>query len=498
MYRLPLFRSLRSIAPLLIAAALAFLLTACDDDPVSAPGDDDSDPEDPDVSVTASVSIDPEMPEVGDEVTLDGSASSVEGADNLTFEWNLITPDGSDAEIDDPTAETVTFEADVAEDYTVELEVSAERAGETSIDTASETLEVIDLLGLAEAIHAETDAPGVVIGAATPDARYIHGVGAVGPNRNETPTEDTIFQIASISKVLTGIALADMVAEGTVALDQPASELLPDSLSAFGADGEFVTLEHLATHTSGLPRLPDNLNPDDDSNLYADYEEEDLMTFIESVELETTPGDAFQYSNVGSGLLGHLLEQADARAYGDLVSERVAGPLDMDDLYRDPSDVPVDRLAMGVDSSGDPLPPWEFDVLAGAAAFLASITDLLNLGEAAVDPSQTPIEEALNKAQDVRFVLEEDVAWGLGWSIFEVDGRTLLWHDGATYSYGSGLLVDPERGYVAAVLVNGTPINNSWDPLSLAAPILEELSSDEDGAALTIDDQDLPSSEIVP
>ena len=335
-----------------------------------------------------------------------------------------------------------------------------------------------DADSLAEAYHAETEAPGLVVGAATPDTQHVHGAGTVGPEREAVPTERTVYQIGSVTKVFTGLALANMAAEGTVALDQPVSGRLPDSLSTLTAGEAPVTLEHLATHTSGLARLPDNLDPEDQTNPYAGYGEEELMAFVESAELEAGPGEAYEYSNAGAGLLGHLLERADDRPYGEVVRERIAEPLGLEDLYREPSEAPDERLARGIGGFfNEPLPPWEFDALAGAGALFGSVADLLRLGEAAAAPGETALGEALRKAQEPRFEPEDGPAVGLGWHVLEVEGREVLWHNGQTGSFGSALAVDPERGHVAVALVS-----SSTDPTPLVLEILEELPLGRDGA----------------
>ncbi len=128
---------------LTIVLITALIFMGCDDSVV----DPDPDP-DPDVTVSASFTVDPDNPRSGDEVTLDGSGSTVQEADELSFEWDLTTPDGSEAVIDNPNAEVTHFEADVGGIYDITLEVSAEDA----VDTATEEVDVLEVEELSDEI----------------------------------------------------------------------------------------------------------------------------------------------------------------------------------------------------------------------------------------------------------------------------------------------------------------------------------------------------------
>src|SRR5208283_4407870 len=115
---------------------------------------------------------------------------------------------------------------------------------------------------------------------------------------------DTVFEIGSITKVFTALLLADMAQRGEVALTDPVSKYLPKGVKMPGRNGHAIMLQDLATHTSGLPRLPSNMKPKDFMNPYADYTPELLYQFLSSYELPRDPGSKWEYSNLGAGLLG--------------------------------------------------------------------------------------------------------------------------------------------------------------------------------------------------
>src|SRR5690606_27539378 len=115
-----------------------------------------------------------------------------------------------------------------------------------------------------------------------------------------------IYEIGSVTKALTGLLLADLIERKLVAADDPAQKFLPEGLTMPIAGDKPITLEHLSTHTSGLPRLPSNFAPADPADPYADYTQERMFDFLKSHKLRRAPGK-HEYSNYGAALLGQLL-----------------------------------------------------------------------------------------------------------------------------------------------------------------------------------------------
>jgi CubicO group peptidase (beta-lactamase class C family) len=199
--------------------------------------------------------------------------------------------------------------------------------------------------------------------------------------------EKTLFEIGSITKLLTALLLSDMANRGEVRLDEPVAELLPAGTRVPVRDGKAITLRDLASHYSGLPRVATNGDPPDrPGGPYAAYSAEKLYQFLASHELTRTPGDSFEYSNVGAGLLGHaLVLRAGASGYESLIRARILGPLRMDDtVIAIPSRLAA-NVASGHDDSLEPTSDWTFDVLAGTGAFRSTLSDLLRFMDAVCD-----------------------------------------------------------------------------------------------------------------
>ena len=160
---------------------------------------------------------------------------------------------------------------------------------------------------LVDRIDVQHQSVGIVIGVIAPEGRRVIAYGHLEKGDSRPLNGDTIFEIGSVTKVFTSLLLADMVQRGEVALDDPVAKYLPPEVRMPERNGRSITLVDLSTHTSGLPRLPANLNPKDLNNPYADYSVEQLYQFLSGYQLTRDIGSRYEYSNLGGGLLGHVL-----------------------------------------------------------------------------------------------------------------------------------------------------------------------------------------------
>jgi CubicO group peptidase (beta-lactamase class C family) len=267
--------------------------------------------------------------------------------------------------------------------------------------------------------------------------------------------DQTVFEIGSVSKVFTTTLLAEMVIAGEVALDDPISEFLPDSVRAPSRNGRQITLLDLATSSSGLPRLPDDFTPADPTNPYADYEVRHLYAFLSGYMLTRDPGASYEYSNLGMGLLGHLLALRAGMSYEDLVIRRILTPLGMRDTRITLTPAMSGRLATGHGADLEVVGNWDIAVLAGAGGWRSTTTDMLRFLAAAVTPPPGSLGRALRMAMEPRRPAGSPVLRiGLGWQVLERNGQRIVWHNGETGGYHSFLGLDPASGANVVVLAN--------------------------------------------
>ncbi len=134
-----------------------------------------------------------------------------------------------------------------------------------------------------------------------------HGYGRKSAADASAPNESSVFEIGSVTKAFTGILLAEMSGRGELALDDPLQKHLPGEVKLRQAGDEPVRLVHLATQHSGLARMPLNFQPADAGNPFADYTAERLYDYLNNTKPSDKPGEKYEYSNLGVGLLGHVL-----------------------------------------------------------------------------------------------------------------------------------------------------------------------------------------------
>ena len=248
--------------------------------------------------------------------------------------------------------------------------------------SAAEIVDPAKVAALAKPLADEGWVYGLAIGLVNENGTQFLAYGHTNEQNAAPPAADTLFEIGSISKVFTGLMLAEMVERNQVALDEPVAKLLGDSMKIPERGERPITLVDLATHSSGLPRLPTNLTPKDMTNPYADYTVAQLAAFLGGHKLAHEPGQQSSYSNLGMGLLGHALAVKGGKSYEALVRELVCQPLDMNDTMIALSDSARGRLAQGHDADGRPAANWDIPTLAGAGALRSTATDMLTFLEA--------------------------------------------------------------------------------------------------------------------
>lgn len=264
----------------------------------------------------------------------------------------------------------------------------------------------------------------------------------------------TIFEIGSITKVFTGTLLADMARREEVAVDDPVQSYLPAGVTMPSRGDVDIRLVDLSTHRSSLPRLPSNFAPADMSNPYADYTTEMMYDFLSSYELTRDVGAEAEYSNLGAGLLGHVLVTHLGMSYEQAVGERILEPLGMDMTGIELTSEMQTLMAQGHDAGGDVVPLWDVATLSGAGGLRSNVNDMLRFLAANVGEPSSDLEHALRDAHEVRETLGESVEIGLNWITRTTDGQRIVWHNGGTAGFRTFIGFDPDAEVGVVVLTN--------------------------------------------
>jgi CubicO group peptidase (beta-lactamase class C family) len=306
---------------------------------------------------------------------------------------------------------------------------------------------------------------GVAIGVVQRGVRRILTYGPV--------KEDSIFEIGSISKTFTALILAQMVTQHKVKLDDPVRELLPPGTVA-KPEGAEITLLDLATQHSGLPRMPDNFNPADLQDPYADYRPANLYEYLAKHGVSKPADPPFNYSNLGLGLLGQALANRAGMSYPELLKAFVTGPLGLNDTVVKLSPEQEKRFAQGHGPGHQPAKPWNLDALAGAGAIRSTAADMLTYLEAQLHPDKVPPASALAMCHELHADGLPGMKIGLAW-LFETDTHN-YWHNGGTGGYSSYALFNPQGDYAVVVLYNTTIDANGSFADRLGAHVAQRLT----------------------
>lgn len=266
----------------------------------------------------------------------------------------------------------------------------------------------------------------------------------------EVVNHDSIFEIGSITKVMTSSVMTSMALDNDIKIDAPINPLFDFN---FYNNNHEITFKSLSTHTSGLPRLPrgviwkalftNRLNP------YSSCDEKALRNYLQH-HLKLKAKKSINYSNLGIGLLGVALEKASGDSYSNLVSEKIFKPLNMTNSGVSKNDL-TGRTVQGLNVKGDAAITWDFGFLSAAGAVLSSVEDLTKYVLANFDRNY-----AIFEYQKRAVIEEKDRCIALGWFILDKvnKGERMYFHNGGTSGFSSAVLMDIQEENAFIVLSN--------------------------------------------
>jgi CubicO group peptidase (beta-lactamase class C family) len=302
-------------------------------------------------------------------------------------------------------------------------------------------------------------------------------------------TDDSLFQIGSITKAWTATLAMQLVDEGRIELDAPVRRYLPGFRVADEEVSEAVTIRHLLTHTSGIDG--DHFA---DTGRGDDYLERYVETCVELPQVHPL-GATMSYCNTGFTILGRVLEAVTDTVWDDLLRERLIEPLGLTHTVTLPEDVLRFRAAIGhIQPPGQelrPAPMWGLPRTAGpAGAICSTATEVLGFAALhlrdglAADGTRLLSEDSARAMRERQVEVptggidESEAHWGLGWSVYTWSGRTVVGHDGGTIGQAAFLRVVPDANAAVALLTNG------GDPYGLFRDLCGELLAETAGVQL--------------
>lgn len=262
------------------------------------------------------------------------------------------------------------------------------------------------------------------------------------------------FEIGSITKVFTATLLADFVEKQKLNLDDYIQDYLDFKINTESK----ITFKQLANHTSGLPRLPSNLNLwlVDQDNPYKDYNKEKLITYLtKEIKLNQEPGTKYEYSNLGAGILGFELATIANSSFESLLQDKIFTKYNMLNSSSKSENIKT-KLVKGLNPKGKNTPNWDFNVLTGAGAVFSTAEDLAQFVLAQFNYQNN----ALMLTQKPTFKINKAMSIGLGWHILKSeDSSELIWHNGGTGGYTSSMAVNVKKKNGIIILSNVSALN---------------------------------------
>jgi CubicO group peptidase (beta-lactamase class C family) len=256
----------------------------------------------------------------------------------------------------------------------------------------------------------------------------------------------TPVEIGSLTKVFTALLIAEAVRRNKLELSSCIDEVL------FGVrwPAPAISVEELATHTSGLPRVGLPLWKLFSADPYRSVSRDDLMAYLQRKRPRSTTARRYLYSNLGYAVLGLVLEKAASQPYAELLEEWLFRPLGLKETFVQFASGP-DFAAPGYRSSGQGAGLWHWDAYAPCGGLVSTFDDLAVVVQSFLDPAG-PFAEALDLTTRPRFALNGGGHIGLGWML--PAGGDSFWHNGGTRGYSSYLGVDSKQKLGVIVVVN--------------------------------------------
>ena len=301
----------------------------------------------------------------------------------------------------------------------------------------------------------ESGAPGVTFGIYVKGERYSGGSGVTSIDNPLPVTDETIFQIGSISKTFTATMMMRLVEQGKLDLDERVRSYLPQFRVRDEDVSQRVAVRHLLTHVAGWTGdvFTDTGNNDEAMRQYV----EGMAEFEQLAPLDFT----FSYNNAAFAVAGRIIEALTGMTYEEAARQHIFEPLGMEGSTFFPHEVVLKRFAVGhqvTDEGTKALSPWAIPRAMNAGGGIAChIQDLLrygayHLGEGA--PLLQP--QSLRQMHTPQVSISDYVgAVGLSWIVNDIDGIRLLWHNGGTNGQNSILTLAPEYGLALGMMTNG-------------------------------------------
>ncbi|MBS1509899.1 MAG: beta-lactamase family protein [Bacteroidetes bacterium] len=300
---------------------------------------------------------------------------------------------------------------------------------------------------------------GMSIGLLKDGKTYFYNYGETQKGNGKLPTNESVYEIGSVTKTFTATILAKAVTEHKINLSDPVNKYLPKDVPLLKFGNDTLKIVQLANHTSGLPPLPGNFGATDLINPYKDYDNDKLNAYLKTAKLLRKPGVQFEYCNLGVGLLGHILETIYQMPYEKMVTTFICSKAGMNNTRQFLLQKDSSFFVQGYNESILPNSQWDFKALAAAGCLRSNATDMLKYAALQTACSDKTLQAAITLTHQPTFNTgQQQIA--LNWFIQNWGSGDVLFHGGQTGGYKSFLAINPETKNAVIILANTTVSND--------------------------------------
>ncbi len=321
--------------------------------------------------------------------------------------------------------------------------------------TKAESQVTHETKAIIEELIAENITFGVAIGVVSGKGTEIYCVGNTAMKGGVRIDKTTVFQLGSVTKVFTGILIADQVLRKKISLDDPVEKYLPANVTLPERNGTKIRLIDLVTHSSGLPVRPSDYHIMEN----APYSTSQLYRFLSTVRLDTDIGTTFGYSSLGAALVGHVVSFLENKPYREVLRENIFDPLGMNSTDIVLTEDMQKRVSKGHDQRKESKWLEIPDVFSPSGAINTTAADMVKFIQAGLGITKSPIHDAIIQSQKQRksYDVGEEESLGLGmfWMHEQAIGHTFIGHAGDTFGFSAYVGFDENHNRGVVVLSNG-------------------------------------------
>ena len=312
-----------------------------------------------------------------------------------------------------------------------------------------------------DSLRSKGDFKAISLGLVIGEEERMYHLGALPSG--EEPTDETLYEIASLTKTMTGTLLAGVVSRGQVSVEEDVRTYLPGTYPGLEFAGQPIRLKDILLHTSGLPRMfpvadhlfkaPDfNQLPGQINDLQQGYSKEQFLEALREYKLDTLPGTRMNYSNAGANVIGFCLEEIMGERYADLLDKYLFSPLGMQDSRMIGSDLGGKNLALGYNDQGLEMPLMATKYMSAEGGVLSSTRDMIEYMKFHLNQEDMITQTAQQPLWQGQY---GDFDAGFFWQLRNRgDSGTEVFQNGGAYGTSSWMSLFPEEELGIFVVTN--------------------------------------------